>query len=227
MLDAQTTQRERQLGCDCLPSVSRLGPSYFFISLVLGPLNSLLWYAPSSRYIWSSAPLFVSARTNQRHHPLSEKGVMPVVEALFSSLVDAPTFSRLGVAAFPVPKRNPNHLFARRGDVWNTRRHGGTKTNWPLFSRKKICTKSLFIALVRTVTGGGSGYAAILAHAGGVLYGMELGSVTLKRIGFFCFQIKLSTHTPRYLPLSMTDSVTLHCITLTLLGSTIKLQEPS
>jgi hypothetical protein len=26
----------------------RLGPSYFFISLVLGPLNSLVWYAPSS-----------------------------------------------------------------------------------------------------------------------------------------------------------------------------------
>jgi hypothetical protein len=35
----------------------RLGPSYFFISLVLGPLNSLLWYVPSSRYIWSSAPI--------------------------------------------------------------------------------------------------------------------------------------------------------------------------
>ena len=36
----------------------RLGPYYFFISLVLGPLNSLLWYVPSSRYIWSSAPIF-------------------------------------------------------------------------------------------------------------------------------------------------------------------------
>jgi hypothetical protein len=33
--------------------------------------------------------------------------------------------------------------------------------------------------------------------------------------------------TPRYLSLSIPDSVTLHCITLTLLGSTIKLQEPS
>jgi hypothetical protein len=33
--------------------------------------------------------------------------------------------------------------------------------------------------------------------------------------------------TPRYLSLSITDPVTLHCITLTLLGSTIKLQEPS
>ncbi len=37
-----------------------------------------------------------------------------------------------------------------------------------------------------------------LAHAEGVLYGMELGSVTLKRIGFFCFPIKHSnTHTPQ------------------------------
>ena len=30
---------------------------YVFISSVLGPLNSLLWYVPSSRYIWSSAPI--------------------------------------------------------------------------------------------------------------------------------------------------------------------------
>ncbi len=35
----------------------------------------------------------------------------------------------------------------------------------------------------------------LLAHAESVLYGMELGSVTLKRIGFFCFPIKHSTHT--------------------------------
>jgi hypothetical protein len=35
----------------------RLGPSYFFILLVLGPLNSLLWYVPSSRYTWGSAPI--------------------------------------------------------------------------------------------------------------------------------------------------------------------------
>ena len=28
----------------------RLGPSYFLISLVLGPLNSLVWYVPSLRY---------------------------------------------------------------------------------------------------------------------------------------------------------------------------------
>ena len=45
------------------------------------------------------------------------------------------------------------------------------------------------------ITGGGSGYAALLAHAGGVLYGTELGSVTLKRVGLFCFPIKHSTHT--------------------------------
>jgi hypothetical protein len=35
----------------------RIGPSYFFMSLVLGPLNSLLWYVPSSRYILSLAPI--------------------------------------------------------------------------------------------------------------------------------------------------------------------------
>ena len=38
-------------------------------------------------------------------------------------------------------------------------------------------------------------YVPSTRHAGGVLYGMELGSVTLKRIGFFCFPIKHSTHT--------------------------------
>ena len=38
-------------------------------------------------------------------------------------------------------------------------------------------------------------YATLLAHAEGALYGTELGSVTLKRIGFFCFPIKHSTHT--------------------------------
>jgi hypothetical protein len=45
------------------------------------------------------------------------------------------------------------------------------------------------------ITGGGAGYAAHLAHAGGILYGTELGSVTLKRVGLFCFPIKHSTHT--------------------------------
>jgi hypothetical protein len=33
-----------------LVSQERLGPSYFFISLVLVPLNSLVWYVHSSRY---------------------------------------------------------------------------------------------------------------------------------------------------------------------------------
>jgi hypothetical protein len=42
--------------------------------------------------------------------------------------------------------------------------------------------------------------AALLVHAGGVLYGMELGSVTLNRIGFFCFPIQVhSTHTVTFL----------------------------
>ena len=47
------------------------------------------------------------------------------------------------------------------------------------------------------ITGGGSGYAAILAHAGGALHGTELGSVTLKslRIGFFVFQLTVTLNT--------------------------------
>ena len=44
------------------------GPSYFFISLVLGPLNSLVWYVHSSRYIWSLAPIFCFYKNNKRHH---------------------------------------------------------------------------------------------------------------------------------------------------------------
>ena len=39
-----------------------------------------------------------------------------------------------------------------------------------------------------------SGYAAHLVNAEGVLYGTELGSVTLKRVGLFCFPIKHSTY---------------------------------
>ena len=46
--------------------------------------------------------------------------------------------------------------------------------------------------------GWGSGYTALLAYAGGALYSTELGLVTLKRIGFFCFPIKHSTHTQLY-----------------------------
>ena len=37
------------------------------------------------------------------------------------------------------------------------------------------------------ITGGGSGYAAILAHAEGALYGTELGSVTLMMIILLLF----------------------------------------
>jgi hypothetical protein len=47
------------------------------------------------------------------------------------------------------------------------------------------------------ITGGGSLYTALLPHAEGVLYGTELGSVTLKRVVLFCFSTKiLNTHTP-------------------------------
>ncbi len=45
----------------------------------------------------------------------------------------------------------------------------------------------------RGITGDGSGYDAILAHAGGVLYGTELGSVTLKSVELVYFVFQLNT----------------------------------
>jgi len=41
----------------CGVGQERLGPSYIFISLVIGTLDRLLWYVPTSRYTWSSAPI--------------------------------------------------------------------------------------------------------------------------------------------------------------------------
>ena len=52
----------------------RLGPSYFFIPLVLGPLNSLVWYVPSSRYTrglgWRMhcGVEVTESSTNKQHH---------------------------------------------------------------------------------------------------------------------------------------------------------------
>jgi hypothetical protein len=52
----------------------RLGPSYFFISLVLGPLNSLVWYVPSLRYTRSlgwrmhCGVKVTESSTSKQHH---------------------------------------------------------------------------------------------------------------------------------------------------------------
>jgi hypothetical protein len=52
----------------------RLGPSYFFIPLVLGPLNSLVWYVPSLRYThglgWHMhcCAEVTESSTNKQHH---------------------------------------------------------------------------------------------------------------------------------------------------------------
>ena len=52
----------------------RLGPSYFFISSVLGPLNSLAWYVPSLRYTrgpgWRMhcGVEVTESSTNKQHH---------------------------------------------------------------------------------------------------------------------------------------------------------------
>jgi hypothetical protein len=56
----------------------RLGPSHFFIPLVLGPLNSLVWYVPSLRYTrglgWRmhcSAEVTESSTNKQNHLSLN------------------------------------------------------------------------------------------------------------------------------------------------------------
>ena len=52
----------------------RLGPSYFFIPLVLAPLNSLVWYVPSLRYThglgWHMhcCVEVTESSTNKQHH---------------------------------------------------------------------------------------------------------------------------------------------------------------
>jgi hypothetical protein len=52
----------------------RLGPSHFFIPLVLGPLNSLVWYVPSLRYTrglgWCMhrGAEVTESSTNKQHH---------------------------------------------------------------------------------------------------------------------------------------------------------------
>jgi hypothetical protein len=55
-----------------------VGPSYFFISLVIGPLNSIVWYVPSSRCtrglgwrIHCSVEVTESSTNKQHHHHLS------------------------------------------------------------------------------------------------------------------------------------------------------------
>ncbi len=52
----------------------RLGPSYFFIPLVRGPLNTLVWYVPSLRYTrglgWRMhcGVEVTESSTNKQHH---------------------------------------------------------------------------------------------------------------------------------------------------------------
>jgi hypothetical protein len=63
----------------CGVGQERLGPSYFFISLVLGPQNSLLWYVPSSRYIWRSSFLFLQEQIKDIIIILCNRQALPVV----------------------------------------------------------------------------------------------------------------------------------------------------
>ncbi len=74
------------------------GPSYFFISLVQGPLNSLLLYVPSSRYIWNTDPILFLQEQIER---------VMFIGTQFSNLytaVDTPAKGRVG------NKRHHHHL---------------------------------------------------------------------------------------------------------------------
>jgi hypothetical protein len=62
------------------------GPSYFFISLVLGPLNSLVWYVPSLRYtrgrgwrIHCGVEVTESSTNKQHHHRVQGLSTHPLV----------------------------------------------------------------------------------------------------------------------------------------------------
>ena len=76
----------------------RLGPPYFFISLVLDPLNSLVWYVPSLRYTrglgWRMhcGAEVTESSTNRQHHfisPSSKPELGPVVCKQFCISLDA------------------------------------------------------------------------------------------------------------------------------------------
>ena len=85
----------------------RLGPSYFFISLVLGPLNSLLSYVPSSRYIWSSAPiLFLQEQTKDI---IIYLGLKSIVSFEYVSILKAlKAVSKMQAGQVGASKRSPS-----------------------------------------------------------------------------------------------------------------------
>jgi hypothetical protein len=64
----------------------RLGPSYFFIPLVLGPLNSLVWWEVPLWY--SFGLIFVSARTNKRHHHQTISSIKSDISSNLSKIND-------------------------------------------------------------------------------------------------------------------------------------------
>jgi hypothetical protein len=90
--------------CDTVGQ-DRLGPSYFFIPLVIGPLNSLVWYVPSLRYTrglgWRMhfGVEVTESSTNKQHH-LSPETLNP--KSRFSAACGGAPFRLLTLL-----KRNP------------------------------------------------------------------------------------------------------------------------
>ena len=123
-----------------------------------------------------------------------------------------PTLSRFVRAAAPSPMLRASARHRRRArdgasaaglantsQAWRDRarttRHARTRPPCPCPAQRGTPAPATVRPWGRWSGSRLSEYAALLAHAGGALYGTELGSVTLKRIGFFCFPIKHSTHT--------------------------------
>ena len=99
----------------------RLGPSYFFISFLLGPLNSLLWYVPFSRYTWSSFPIwFLQDQI---------KSLKDIIITFLKSLSGETSSSGLGAAACvtaccapsPWNQRKIRNVTAASTPIWNSK----------------------------------------------------------------------------------------------------------
>ena len=86
----------------------RSAPSYFFISLVLGPLNSLVWYVPSLRYTlglgWRMhcGVEVTESSTNKQHHLWREDRCLVVSKQPLHSRAAAKMSQHISISPEPV-----------------------------------------------------------------------------------------------------------------------------
>ncbi len=87
-------------------SQEKLGPSYFVISLVLGPLNSLLWHVPSSRSIWSLAPIL-----------FLQEQIQEIIIIICNPLCRHPAHCPMGTVPWVLVRRNASPAYAGFGGL--------------------------------------------------------------------------------------------------------------